>query len=463
MGRQPFGLASPAAWLRDAGFEVRCLDLSRQRLTADALQEVDLVAWYLPMHTATRLALPVIDRVRQARPDVPLCAYGLYAPLNAELLRAHGVDTILGAEFEEDLVAVARDLAGSQRATGNGQCGGRTPDVGQGERTSGIGRRTSDETTIPRLSFLVPDRAGLPPLAAYASLHMPDGERRIVGYTEASRGCKHVCRHCPIVPVYNGRFRIVQPDVVLADVRAQVEAGARHITFGDPDFFNGPRHALQIVERLAREWPGLTYDATIKIEHLLRHADLLPRLAATGCLYVTSAVESVDDGVLEKLAKGHTRADFERAVGLCRAAGLAIQPTFVAFHPWLTRRGYLDLLDTIDALDLVDAVAPIQLAIRLIVPHGSRLLELPEIQRVVKPFDPGALSYPWTHEDPVVDTLQREVMALVGSSVDVARHELFEQIRTVASARTGIAPAARPRPAARARATVPFLNEPWYC
>jgi hypothetical protein len=292
---------------------------------------------------------------------------------------------------------------------------------------------------------------------------MPDGERRIVGYTEASRGCKHVCRHCPIVPVYNGRFRIVQPDVVLADVRAQVEAGARHITFGDPDFFNGPRHALQIVERLAREWPGLTYDATIKIEHLLRHADLLPRLAETGCLYVTSAVESVDDGVLEKLAKGHTRADFERAVGLCRAAGLAIQPTFVAFHPWLTRRGYLDLLDTIDALDLVDAVAPIQLAIRLIVPHGSRLLELPEIQRVVKPFDPGALSYPWTHEDPVVDTLQREVMALVGSSVDVARHELFEQIRTVASARTGIAPAARPRPAARARATVPFLNEPWYC
>jgi hypothetical protein len=140
-----------------------------------------------------------------------------------------------------------------------------------------------------------------------------------------------------------------------------------------------------------------------------------------------------------------------------------MQPTFVAFHPWLTRRGYLELLETIEALDLVEAVAPIQLAIRLIVPQGSRLLELPEIQRIVGPFDPGALSYPWTHEDPAVDALQREVMALVGSSVDVPRGDLFERVRTLAQKRTGLEPTPRPRPAARARATVPFLNEPWYC
>jgi hypothetical protein len=41
-----------------------------------------------------------------------------------------------------------------------------------------------------------------------------------------------------VVPVYNGVFRIVQRDVVLADIRQQVAMGAEHITFGDPDFFN---------------------------------------------------------------------------------------------------------------------------------------------------------------------------------------------------------------------------------
>src|SRR5688500_18968763 len=91
MGRQPFGLASPAAWLREAGVAVTCVDLSRERLPEDAVRAADLVGFFLPMHTATRLAVPVIDRVRALNPRARVCAYGLYAPLNAQLLREHGV------------------------------------------------------------------------------------------------------------------------------------------------------------------------------------------------------------------------------------------------------------------------------------------------------------------------------------------------------------------------------------
>src|SRR5207248_647476 len=101
--------------------------------------------------------------------------------------------------------------------------------------------------------------------------------------------------------IYSGQFRVVSRDVVLADVRQQVEAGAQHITFGDPDFFNGVTHALRIVDELHSEFPQLTYDVTIKVEHLLRHSDALPKLARAGCLFVTSAVESLDDEVLRKL------------------------------------------------------------------------------------------------------------------------------------------------------------------
>jgi hypothetical protein len=134
------------------------------------------------------------------------------------------------------------------------------------------------------------------------------------------------------VPVYHGTFRAVPVDIVLDDIRAQVDAGAEHISFGDPDFFNGPTHARRIVERLHARFPSLTYDVTIKIEHLLAHATLLPLLRDTGCLFVTSAVESVDDDVLVTLLKGHTRDDFERAVGVCRQVGLTLAPTFVPFH-----------------------------------------------------------------------------------------------------------------------------------
>ncbi|HEX6975663.1 MAG TPA: CUAEP/CCAEP-tail radical SAM protein, partial [Vicinamibacterales bacterium] len=396
-----------------------------------------VVAFYLPMHTATRLALPVIDRVRALNPNARLIAYGLYAPLNRALLESHGVTTILGGEFEAELVDAARGDAARLKP-----------------------RPTTEiNASIARLAFRVPDRSGLPPLSKYATLQVGD-ERRTAGYTEASRGCKHHCRHCPIVPVYNGQFRVVSPDVVLADAAAQVAAGARHITFGDPDFFNGPKHARTIVERFARELPGVTYDVTIKVEHLLKHADLLPLLRDTGCAFVTCAVESLDDEVLLKLRKGHTRADFERVVALFREIGLTIAPTFVAFTPWTTHASFRDMLATIDRLDLVENVPPVQYAIRLLVPEGSRMLELPEMRALARSFDPASLTYPWSHPDPSIDRLQRDIATAVGVKLTSSRREMFR--RVWALAHDGAA-APLPRDGAMPRATIPYLNEPWYC
>jgi radical SAM superfamily enzyme YgiQ (UPF0313 family) len=436
MGRQPFGLASPAAWLQEAGADVRCVDVTREKLHDDEVRGADVVGFFLPMHTATRLALPVIDRVHAINPTARLIAYGLYAPLNATLLHERGVTDVLGGEFEQELV---------ERALGD-------------RRNTGPQPRVTDN--IPRLQFKVPSREGLLPLTRYATLQL-NGERRTVGYTEASRGCKHRCRHCPIVPVYDGRFRIISPEVVIADVRAQIASGARHITFGDPDFFNGIRHAEDVMRRFGREFPEATYDVTIKIEHLLRHAEMLPLLRDTGCIFVTSAVESVDDAVLAKLQKHHTRADFERVAGLCRDAGVVLVPTFVAFTPWTTTESYLDLLHEIDRLDLVEHVAPIQLAIRLLIPQGSRMLELDDVRAVTGEFDPRSLTFPWTHVDPAVDALQAELTKLVGVRLTMGRTDLFARVWAVAHERARSS-AARQLPLV-ARATIPYLNEPWYC
>jgi len=436
LGRQPFGLASPAAWLRREGVEVRLVDVAKEKLDPDEVAGADLIAFHLPMHTATRLAGPVIRAVRSGNPAARICAYGVYAPLNETWLRSLGVDDVLGGEFEDELTLIAKSL-GPTRAE----------------------RRTS--AGIPRLHFLVPDRSDLPPLSRYATLQLGDGTRQTAGYTEASRGCRHLCRHCPIVPVYEGQFRVVQPDVVLADIAAQVAAGARHITFGDPDFFNGPAHARRIVEAFHDRHRGITYDVTIKIEHLLKHRELLPRLRDTGCAFVTSAVESVDDRVLALLRKGHTRADFLAVVGLFRSLGMTLAPTFVAFHPWTTLASYCDMLDVIEQQQLVDHVAPIQLGIRLLIPEGSRMLELDEVRQVTGAFDPGTLTYRWTHREPEIDRLHQEVVAEIGSRLTARRRELFDAIARRAHERAGLV---RPQvPALPARATIPYLNEPWYC
>jgi hypothetical protein len=455
MGRQPFGPASAAAWLRAGGWTVVCVDTAKDTLHEAQLASADLIGFHLPMHTATRLAEPIVAAARRVNPRARLCAFGLYAPLNAEWLRSIGVDGIFGGEFEEDLAAFASQRRSAQRSRSTQKEVFRT-----GSAVSAFDRR---ERPLPRIHFLVPDRSTLPPLSKYATLQMPGGARRLVGYTEASRGCRHLCRHCPVVPVYDGQFRIVQADVVLADIEAQIAAGASHITFGDPDFFNGPTHAMRIVDALHAAHPAVSYDVTIKVEHLLQHRELIPRLAATGCAFVTSAVESVDDRVLAIFDKGHTRSDFVAAVALCRDAGVTLAPTFVAFHPWLTLEGYCDLLDTLDALDLVAHVSPVQLAIRLLVPAGSRLLTVDEMRPHVGPFDPATLTYRWSHPDSRVDRLHDAVMEIVGMRLSADRAETFEKVSALAHERARV-PRRRtdPRPA-RHRATVPYLNEPWYC
>ncbi|MFA5908477.1 MAG: CUAEP/CCAEP-tail radical SAM protein [Vicinamibacterales bacterium] len=461
LGHQPFGLASPAAWLRRAGFEVTCVDLSRDKLAADAVADAGLAAFYLPMHTATRLAIPVIARLRALNPALTIAAYGLYAPLNQALLREHGVSIVLGPESESDLVAAAiASLAPGTVASAFA----RTEHQGELRRDLAVAASGRGDGRLARLQFIQPDRSGLPALDRYASLQMPDGTRKVVGATDATRGCKHRCRHCPIVPVYDGQFRVVPVDVVLADVRAQVAQGAAHITFGDPDFFNGPAHARKLVEALHAEFASLTYDAIIKVEHLLQHRELLPLLARTGCLFVTSAVESVDDEVLAKLEKGHTRADFIAAAALCRDAGLTLVPTFVAFTPWTTIDGYVDLLDQVEELDLVHNVAPVQWGIRLLVTAQSRLLELPDVRELIGPFDRASLTFPWRHRDPRVDALQAGVMNLIGVQTNRPRHETMDRIRRLlASAHPSIPAPKHPSTLPRPRTDIPYMNEPWYC
>ena len=444
LGRQPFGLASPAAWLRKRGHQVVVFDLARQSMDEAAIRDAGLIAIYLPMHTATRLAAQLIPSLRELNPRAHFCCYGLYAPMNVDYLRTLGVSTFLGGEFEEGLVHL-------------------------GERLAADGKQEPKEQAEPlvslaRLPFEVPDRSGMPDIEKYAHLIVPGDGYRIVGSTEASRGCKHLCRHCPIVPVYKGVFRIVNREIVLEDIRRQVTAGAQHISFGDPDFFNGIRHAMKLAEEFNREFPALTYDVTIKIEHLRKYEEHLPTLRDTGCLFVISAVESVDDAVLDFLGKGHTREDFQHVVKSFRELGMTLHPTFVPFTPWTTLDGYLDLLGVLHEQALIENVAPIQLGIRLLIPEGSRMLELEDVRRMIGPFDPQSLAYPWKNADPCLDALSKTVQEIAAGAErrKESRPATFERIWIAAHAAAELAAPA----IAAARVSqpgVPYLSEPWYC
>ena len=439
LGHQPVSLAQPLAFLERAGFAPAATDLAIDHLDEDAVRRARLIAVSVPMHTALRIGVEAARRIRALNPGAAICFYGLYAVLNREALLGGMADAVLGGEMEQRLVALAEALE-------RGEALPAGPDV-----------------ELTRLSFPVPSRSHLPALDRYARLEM-DGERRVAGVVEASRGCLHACRHCPIPPVYGGRFFVVPPAVVLDDVRAQVAAGARHITFADPDFLNGPGHALRIVAAMHAEHPALTFDFTAKVEHLLNHRDLLPRLAASGCAFVVTAAESLSDLVLAKLDKGHSRADLELALDAARAAGITVRPSWLPFMPWTTLDDYVELLDWLPARDLLDCVEPVQLAIRLLLPPGSTLLALPDIQPHLRGLDPDAFTYRWEHPDPRMEELYRSVSDIVhwANHTREPAARTFGKLRDAASGAAGRPVEARATHAER-RPVAPRLTEPWFC
>ena len=449
LGHQPLGLASAASHLLAAGAVVKCLDLAVESFDETKVDAADFVGISVPMHTALRLGVAAARRVRDRNPGCHICFYGLYASLNGDYLLRECADSVIGGEFEAPLASLVGTLAG---------------DAG-GSREGIWTRAQRSEPFLGRQELRVPNRSLLPPLEKYARLES-DGRRKLVGYVEASRGCAHRCLHCPITPVYEGRLRIVPEDVVRADIRQLVAMGAEHVTFGDPDFLNGVKHSMRVARTLHTDFPELTFDVTAKIEHIVEHRALFEELRALGCLFVVSAVEALNDTVLVHLEKGHARADVVEALAITRSAGIALRMSLVSFTPWTSLDDYLDVLEFVEQHDLIYNVDPVQYAIRLLIPPGSRLLDTPQLTPHLGSHDPEHFSYHWTHPDPRMDALHLEVCKLIETAVhaDEDPFVTFYRVKHLAlAARAGRPFSAGLLGSRRTGDRPPRLTEAWFC
>lgn len=441
LGHEPLGVLTPAGVLDRAGLSARVVDVAMDDFDPADVAGAALVAISTPMHTALRLGARVAARVREINPEAHICFFGLYAGLHRNELVPLLADSCLGAEFEQDLLDLARAIRDRSGAPARSVALARESrrEAGTKERELDLApRRITHDERYARLLF--------------------NGEHHQTGYVMATRGCKHTCAHCPIPAAYEGHFYALPPEEVLRDINAVVALGARHITFGDADFLNGPTHALRIARALHSFHPGVTFDYTAKIEHLLALPAVVDELQSLGNVFVVSAVESFHDEVLSRLRKGHTAADAITVMRAFEQRGLALRPSLMPFTPWETRASLATLFEIIASEGLVDRIDPVQYSIRLLLPAGSLLLRDRDVSALAGPLDATRFSHPWVHPDPAMDTMQLQLAHISAEAAgsDEAVEETFARMAAIAAPGQALH-------ISRRRGASPRLTEDWFC
>ena len=394
LGHQPLPIASAAALLQDMKCDVTIIDLVNFQSDDTPIINADLILLSVPMHTAARMAVNLLPELKTINPSAHFSVFGLYALHLQDALDDKLIDSAMSGEFESNLKILIMDLKKLKSNLKN------------------ISGWEEPKINFDRQKFLTPSRDQLPSLEKYAKIIFEDKEK-ITGYVETSHGCAHVCPHCPVTAVYKGKFRIVDVNSILLDVDNLVSNGAEHITFGDPDFFNAPKHSFKVASLIKQKYPHLTFDAIIKVEHILEYEPLLKDLHAVDFLFITSAFESMNEVVLQKLQKGHTAHDMQKAIDVCREASLLIKPTWIPFTPWMQLDDYSRMLNFIISNKIINMTSSVQFAIRLLIPKFSTLLQQIADDGINTHYSKLKLTHEWEHTDRRVESLFGKISLLV--------------------------------------------------
>ena len=418
LGKQPKIIGELYNKLNHDGIKIDVFDYSIKNYKLD-FENYDAIGLYASMHTATVLATEYL--MEKNLPD-KVFTFGLYGKVLSDSdIRITYLENLDGSDFEIYL-----------------------------------GININSNFTIKNS---IPDRSSFPEISKYSKL--VNGDKILyTGSVETTYGCKHVCTHCPVPIQFNGRFKTFSEEKIIGDISNQIESGAQHISFDDADFFNGPKYSLRILEKLYKKFPNITYDATIKVEHIIKYQKYFKELTNLNMLFVTSAFETTNNTVLEILKKNHTYKDLEQSISLSKQFDIDIRPTWMPFTPWTNTVDLINIVSLIEQYELRETVDPIQLAIKLLVPKGSLMIKRPEFSKYIGKYDQESFTYLWHYEDSQVEQLQALLFGYVVEHDNINEKEQYLELIDIIQSFTKTNIIYNKKYNYR---EVPKLSETWFC
>ena len=383
LGKQPKIIAEIVDRYNSSEIDFDFFDFSVEDQNID-LENYDVLGIYAPMHTATILS---IEYIKDKKLPNKMFTFGLYG----SVLEDFNSSIRYIKDIESDELSLFLEINDDHQFS---------------------------------LKNNIPNRQIFPDISNYA--HLVDGSNNLIaGSVETTYGCKHSCTHCPVPISFNGSFKTYSLEKIVSDVKNQVNQGAKHISFNDPDFFNGPIHALKILESLNEKFPSITYDSTIKVEHIIKYKKYFKELSSLNMVFVISAFETTNDLVLSILEKNHTSHDLNNSIEISQDFGIDIRPTWMPFSPWTELNDLSNIVKLIEKYELRETVDPIQLTIKLLIPKHSLIIKKPEINKYLGNYEKNSLSFKWEYENNDVEKLQSSLFDFILNNSELDEHKQY--------------------------------------
>ncbi|MFW8635312.1 arsinothricin biosynthesis radical SAM protein ArsL [Cribrihabitans pelagius] len=393
-GYQPLNALTGLAALRNAGHDTDFLDAYVEGYDIERLKAYDTIIFPVPLYDSLNSAIQLSRELDAAGCTAEKVMFGQYATINASYLSGRYADHVVSGEWEVPLVSLM-----------NRKAGGQEPVVNV------FSHAASPEQTLQMLklrgTMAKPLRQAAPHLSKYPQPHLTNlmGEEKIVGGLELTRGCHHKCTYCSVYSAYDGKVLLGDVDQIIEDIDVLVEQGMEHMTFIDAEFFNATRRSFDALARIHKRHPGLTFDFTTRVDHILENRDRLGELREHGVRVITSALEFPKEEVLQQVRKEVTVEDLKESVRLVQDSGIVLNPTFIMFNPWVGLEDFPRFHDFLVETGMEDAVDPVQYETRLHLYKGSPLLKNDSIRALR--LEEQEFHYDWFHPDPRVDELFR--------------------------------------------------------
>lgn len=346
----PLGLAYLAAVLERDGHQVSVFDLGLDpslpledgvgRVAAFGPHLIGINAMTSVYQSALETAI-----LLKASLGRPVVLGGPHATVYPErvLTESPVIDYVIRGEGEETLLALVRAL----------EAGSRDLSVIQG-----LTYRSRGEIVSNPDRQLIGDLDGLPLPARHLlelkryGLRTPEGQP--MATILSSRGCPYNCSYC-FKGIVGRTYRQRSPDNIIGEIRRVMEQyDVRNFYFID-DLFTVDLHRLRaissqiVAERLDIRWQCLG-----RVDRV--DADTLRTMYAAGCRRIHFGIESGNEQVLRRVAKGIKPEQVRQAVKWARDAGLEVKGYFMLGLPGDTEETMQQTVDLAMELDLDEAM-----------------------------------------------------------------------------------------------------------